>query len=290
MPGIGRKRENKRAPMNGVRAFIGTDILTVFFPLTFLAMAFWEARQPSRPVTTPLMLRWFGNIALFGLASLIPRMLPFLSGYGAASIARSNGWGLLNVVVVQPTVAMALSLVALDFLAYWTHRLFHKVSFLWRLHALHHSDTDLDVSTTIRHHPLETLAQMLIDASIAILVGLSPEAIALYGSVVLIVQTFNHGNVVLPRHMCWMNAWLMTPDLHRLHHSTTYAENNSNFGNLIPLWDRAFGTLSPRLESELHIGLPGFIDSRFQRLDMMLAQPLLVTIAPMPSHQSHPQS
>jgi sterol desaturase/sphingolipid hydroxylase (fatty acid hydroxylase superfamily) len=276
--------------MSGLRASIAGDILTVLFPLTFLAMAFWEARRPSRPQTTPLVLRWFGNIALFGLALLIPRMLPFLSGYGAALIARNNGWGFFNVLVVNSTLAIALSFLALDFLAYWTHRLFHKVSFLWRLHALHHSDSDLDISTTIRHHPLETLVQMLVDASIAIVMGLSPDAVALYGGIVLVVQTFNHGNVVLPERLSWMSGWLMTPDLHRLHHSRAYAENNSNFGNLIPVWDRAFGTLSLRPESDLHIGLPEFVDVKFQRLDMMLTQPLLVAVEPTPSRQSRPRS
>ena len=125
-------------------------LLALLFAATFLAIAFWEIRQPSRASVTPLNTRWFGNIALFGLAWLAAWLLPFLSSYGAAVIAASHGWGLFHIIPLPTGIALAASFVILDFFGYWTHRLEHKIPLLWRLHALHHSDTDLDVTTTLK--------------------------------------------------------------------------------------------------------------------------------------------
>lgn len=265
--------------MNELKAAGASDILGYLFPVTFLAVALWEARRPSRPATTPMTLRWVGNVGLFGLAWLAGRMLPLLTGYGAAVLAAHRGWGLFNAVAVPAAVALALGFVALDVTAYWTHRLFHGFSLLWRLHAIHHADTDLDVTTTVRHHPLEVFVQALFDGSIAILLGIPPQAVALYGGCVLIVQTFNHGNVVLPRRLRWISSVLMTPDLHRLHHSMASAEYNSNFGNLVPLWDRLFGTLRRHPEGELRMGIAGFAGAGFQRFDKLLILPVLIGAA-----------
>jgi sterol desaturase/sphingolipid hydroxylase (fatty acid hydroxylase superfamily) len=229
-----------------------------------------------RKQVAPLGLRWFGNIALFAVASLIAWLLPLLSSYGAAMIAARHGWGLFHLVPAVPVIALAASFVILDFFGYWTHRLMHAVPLLWRLHALHHSDTDLDVTTTIRHHPVEVVAISALDAVLALLFGFPPEAVALYGGVVLVVQTFHHGNVMLPARLKPLSRWLITPDLHRLHHSVLYAENNSNFGNLIPLWDRLFGTLRQEPEGEFQVGLCQFASADFQRFDKLLIQPLLV--------------
>jgi len=184
-------------------------------------------------------------------------------------------------------IALAASFVVLDFSGYWMHRLLHKIPLLWRLHALHHSDTDLDVTTTIRHHPIESLVQMLLDATLTLLLGLNPDAIVLYAGVALAAQTFQHGNVVLPQRLRWLNRWLITPDLHRLHHSTDYAENNSNFGDLVPLWDHLFSTLRLNFEGEYKVGLSEFSDANSQRLDKLLIQPFLVVVAPVPARQSY---
>ena len=137
----------------------------------------------------------------------------------------------------------------------------------------------LDVTTTIRHHPVEALVQALCDAALALLFGFSPQAVLLYGGVVLVAQTFHHGNVMLPVQLRPLSRLLITPDLHRLHHSMAYAENNSNFGNLIPLWDWLFGTLRQTPQGEFQIGLYEFASADFQRLDKLLIQPLRVTPA-----------
>jgi sterol desaturase/sphingolipid hydroxylase (fatty acid hydroxylase superfamily) len=252
------------------------------FAITFLAVACWEAWRPSRASVAPLTLRWFGNIALFAMALLMTWMVPLLSSLSAATIAAAHGWGVFHLIALPPAIALAASLALLDFFGYWTHRLLHKIPLLWRLHALHHSDSDLDVTTTIRHHPVEALLQAACDASLALLFGFTPQAVLLYGGVVLVAQTFHHGNVTLPAPLRPLSNWLITPDIHRLHHSKRYAENNSNFGNLIPLWDRLFGTWRQEPEGELQVGLPEFNGPQFQRLDQLLIQPLKVVVVTQP--------
>jgi sterol desaturase/sphingolipid hydroxylase (fatty acid hydroxylase superfamily) len=259
------------------------DASTLFgwlFAITFLGVACWEAWRPSRAAVAPLTLRWFGNIALFAMALLMVWLLPLLSSFGAATIAAQRGWGLFHLVALPPVIALAASFVLLDFFGYWSHRLLHKIPLLWRLHALHHSDTDLDVTTTIRHHPAEALVQATCDAALALLFGFPPRAVLLYAGMVLAVQTFHHGNVMLPARLRWLSHGLITPDLHRLHHSMSYAENNSNFGNLVPFWDRLFGTLRKEPEGEFQVGLPEFSGPDFQRLDKLLIQPVRVKVTP----------
>lgn len=251
------------------------SFLGLMFVATFLGVALWEALRPARATVSPLGLRWFGNITMLGLTSLIAWLLPFLSSYGAAEFAARRGWGLNHLISVPPLLALAASILLLDFLAYWMHRLMH-IPPLWRLHAMHHSDTDLDVTTTIRHHPAEVVVQSGLDAALALLFGFPPQAVALYGGMVLVIQTFHHGNVMLPAWLRPLSRLLITPDLHRLHHSMLQAENNSNFGNSIPLWDLMFGTLREMPEGDFKVGLPEFIGPAHQRLDKLLIQPITV--------------
>ncbi|MEO8302115.1 MAG: sterol desaturase family protein [Rhizomicrobium sp.] len=254
-------------------------LLGWMFAATFLGVACWEAWRPSRATVAPLTLRWFGNLGLFAIVLLMTWLVPLLSSLGAAMLAAQQDWGLFHRIALPPVIALAASFVLLDFFGYWTHRLMHKIPLLWRLHALHHSDNDLDVTTTIRHHPAEAVVQALFDAALALAFGFSPQAVLLYGGLALVVQTFHHGNVMLPARLRPLSRWLITPDLHRLHHSRAYAENNSNFGNLIPLWDKLFGTLRTEPEGEFQVGLPEFSGADFQRLDKLLMQPLKVVVA-----------
>jgi sterol desaturase/sphingolipid hydroxylase (fatty acid hydroxylase superfamily) len=243
----------------------------------FQAVACMETWRPARVLRARLGQRWFGNLALFALAGALAWLLPILSASGAALIAARHGWGLFHLIGMPPAVALAAGFVLLDLSAYGTHRLLHLVPALWRLHAVHHSDSDLDATTAFRHHPGEVLAQMTMDATLALLFGIPAQAILLYAGVVLSVQIFHHGNLHLPPRLRWLSRCLITPDLHRLHHSVLYAENNSNFGNLVPLWDRLFGTLRQMPEGAYQAGLAEFAGAEYQRLDKLLLQPLLVT-------------
>jgi len=248
----------------------------VFYPAVFLLTALWEVFQPARSETTSISLRWFGNIVLLLLSWMIVTLLPFITGFGAALLAGRHGWGLLNVLQIPAPVGILLSFVVLDLLAYWEHRLFHASPLMWRLHALHHSDPDLDVTTSIRHHPLEVAAQSILDASTAVIFGFPAAAIALYGLVVTVNQTIHHGNVLFPKELQWIGKLIVTPDLHRVHHSVAVDENNSNFSNFFTLWDRLFGTLRVMPRGDFRVGLAEFATSKFQRLDGLLATPWLV--------------
>jgi len=243
----------------------------------FFLVAAWEAFRPARAATTSLGLRWFGNFALFSLVWAMGAFLPLLTVDGAAAMAREQGWRVLDIASWPSAVAIGLSFVALDFIGYWEHRLFHAVPILWRLHALHHSDTDLDVTTTIRHHPFEVLTQLPLNAAIAVLFGFPPAAIVLYGTVVIVGQLYQHANVEHPPALRWIGVLVMTPALHRIHHSAAYDESNSNFSNFLTLWDRLFGTFRAAPRATLHLGLTEFSAPGFQRLDRMLFLPWLVT-------------
>jgi sterol desaturase/sphingolipid hydroxylase (fatty acid hydroxylase superfamily) len=256
--------------------FDADKVGALLFIAVFFLVAVWETFRPARVTTATLSLRWLGNVVLFLLAWAIAAFLPFLTVDSAAVIAREQGWGLLNVFSLHGAVGIALSFIALDFIGYWEHRLYHAVPTLWRLHALHHSDTDLDVTTTIRHHPFEVLTQLPLNMAAAILFGFPPAAIVLYGTVVIIAQLFQHGNVELPTGLRWISTLVVTPALHRVHHSVAYNENNSNFSNFLTIWDRMFGTLSPEAPATLRVGLTEFASDRFQRLDRMLVLPWLV--------------
>jgi sterol desaturase/sphingolipid hydroxylase (fatty acid hydroxylase superfamily) len=257
--------------------WINADNIGAFlFAAVFFLVAAWETLKPARAATTSFSLRWFGNVALFLLLWATGTFLPFLTVDGAVLVARDQGWGSLNGFTWPGSVGIALSFIALDFIGYWEHRLYHSVPTLWRLHALHHSDPDLDVTTTIRHHPLEALTLLPLNAAAAIVFGFPPAAIVLYGTVVIIAQLFQHGNVELPMGLRWIGLLVMTPALHRVHHSVDYDENNSNFSNLLTIWDRLFGTLRPDARVPLRVGLTEFASIKFQRLDRMLALPWLV--------------
>ena len=259
---------------------------SMLFPACFFVLALCEVLRPVRLTTTPLALRWFGNIGVFVLGWPIQVLIPFLSASGAAVIAREHGLGLLNMVSVPPAVAVAMSVVALDFVGYWEHRLLHSFPPFWRLHALHHSDTDLDVASYIRHHPLEVLVQALFDALAVITFGFSPVSVTLFIAISAVIQMIAHGNIELPQTLRWVAALVVTPELHRLHHSQAFDENNSNFSETFPIWDRLFGTLRLRPRGKLQLGLPEFAEMKFQRLDQMLILPLLITGLPVTRRQS----
>jgi len=252
----------------------------LLFAAVFFLVAVCEGLNPARATTSSFSLRWFGNGVLFLLAWVTGRFLSFLPADAAALVAREEGWGLLNFSHWPGGAAVLLSFITLDFIGYWEHRLYHAVPILWRLHSLHHSDPDLDVTTAIRHHPLEVLTLMPLSAAAALVFGISPESIGLYGTIVTIAQLVQHGNVELPAGLRWLSALVVTPELHRVHHSVDYDESNSNFSNFFPIWDRLFGTLRAEARAVLRIGLPAFSSKKFQRLDRMLALPWSVTPIP----------
>lgn len=248
------------------------------FLVIFLAMAAWEATTPRRQRELSRLLRWSNNLGLV----LIDRVLLHLSvpvlAVGFALLAEEHGWGLLNSFDVPFALALPVSLLALDLAIYLQHVLFHAVPALWRLHRVHHADLEFDVTTGLRFHPIEILLSMGIKFAVVAVLG--PPAIAVLVFEVLLNATsmFNHSNVRIPLRLDRILRWIVvTPDMHRVHHSIHPNETNSNFGFNLPWWDRLLGTYraQPRDGHEgMTIGIEQFRTPRELWLDRLLIQPL----------------
>ena len=233
------------------------------FLSVFALMAAWELAAPARALRLPRLARWRANLGLAVLNTLLVRVALPGSAIALASLAGENEWGLLNRLELPVWAAVAAGAVLLDFVIYLQHVLFHAVPVLARLHAVHHADPDFDLTTGIRFHPLEMLLSALI--KFAAIVALGPPVLAVLLFEVLLNATamFNHANIALPRALePWVRRVLVTPCMHRIHHSVIEAERNSNYGFCLSLWDRLLGTYRAAPQGELDIGLPDWRDPR----------------------------
>ena len=211
------------------------------------------------------------------LGAILVRLLVPLTAIGAAALAEENQWGLFQQFRLPEALAMVLGLLLLDLAIWAQHRLFHAIPWLWRLHRMHHADLDFDVTTGIRFHPLEILLSMLIKVAVVISLGLSPLAVLVFEIMLNSTALFNHGNLRLPKRLDRYLRWfVVTPDMHRVHHSWYREETDSNFGFNLPWWDRLFGTYRTQPRDGhvgMVIGLPQFRESRDLHLDQLLLQP-----------------
>mgnify|MGYP001186458760 CR=1 FL=1 len=249
------------------------------FSAVLLAMMLWEWRAPRRPLTLARARRWPANLGIIVVDSLVLRLVFPILAVGAAGLAEVNGWGLLRWLNIPFWLAVGAALLLMDLAIYTQHVVFHKVPALWRLHRMHHTDLDFDVTTALRFHPLEIVLSMLIKLILVVLLGAPPVAVMLFEVILNATAMFNHGNVGLPdwldRRLRWV---LVTPDMHRVHHSVRVEETNSNFGFNLPWWDRLFGTYrdQPRDgHTGMTIGLEYFRDERATGLYGLLVQPFL---------------
>ncbi len=251
--------------------------LGAFFGV-FALMALWEAVAPRRARLLPRRVRWLHNLALVVLNSLILRLLFPLAAVGFALLAAEHGWGLLNAFGVPFWWAFALSVIALDLAIYLQHVMFHAVPLLWRLHRVHHADADIDVTTGARFHPIEILLSMLIKFAVIAVFGAPAAAVLVFEVLLNATAMFNHANLRLREPLeRLLRRMLVTPEMHRIHHSMELSEANSNFGFNLPWWDRLFGTYreSARLPQEsMAIGVKGLTGSDAAvKLTGMLALP-----------------
>ncbi len=261
----------------------GLAIRLAFFLGVFAIVAACEALAPRRAPTLPRRARWPHNVGVVVLNTLVLhavlRVVFPTAAVGVALAAEARGWGLLNAVAVPIWLAVPLSVLLLDLVIYLQHVMFHAVPALWRLHRMHHADLDVDVTTGSRFHPLEILLSMLI--KLAVVAALGPPAVAVLVFEVLLNASsmFNHGNLGIPRHVDRVLRWLVvTPDMHRVHHSVVVSETNSNFGFNLPWWDRLFGTYRAQPaagHAAMTIGIEQFRDPGELRLDRMLIQPFV---------------
>ena len=237
-----------------------------FFIGIFAVMALWELLAPRRVLTVGKATRWSINLGLVALNTLLLRLLFPAAAVGMAALANDQGWGLLNHFQVPAWLAVPVAVIALDFVIWLQHVMVHAIPALWRLHRVHHADPDYDVTTGSRFHPLEIILSMLIKFAAIALLG--PPVVAVFIFEVLLNATamFNHGNVRLPTKLDRILRWfVVTPDMHRVHHSIEDDETNSNFGFNLPWWDRLFGTYpdQPRGGHEgMTVGIRGYNQPR----------------------------
>ncbi len=252
-------------------------IRSAFFAVVFAALALWEIGAPRRALVAGRAPRWPHNLGILLVDVLAVRILVPTAAVGAALFAAGRGWGLLHLAGLRLSVAALLGFLVLDLVIYAQHVVFHKVPLLWRLHRMHHADLDFDVSTGGRFHPFEILISMLIKIATVIAFGIPVVAVLLFELALNATSLFNHANVAMPPALDRiLRLLVVTPDMHRVHHSVLRRETDSNFGFNLPWWDRLFGTYRPQPElghSGMTIGLPIFRDSRELRIDRLLTQP-----------------
>lgn len=253
-------------------------IRMVIFLGILIAMAAWEVAAPRRRVEIPRVIRWSNNIGVVVIDTILVRLAFPVAAVGLAVIAGEQGWGLFNMWGVPDWVAIVVAVLALDLAIYLQHVMFHAVPGLWRLHRMHHADLEFDVTTALRFHPVEILMSMAI--KLGVVAALGPPALAVLIFEVLLNGTamFNHSNIRLPMRVdAFLRLFVVTPDMHRVHHSIHPSETNSNFGFNMPWWDRLLGTYKaqPRDGHEgMTIGIEQFRTRRDLWLDRMLLQPL----------------
>lgn len=243
--------------------------LSCFITL-FILMAILQMRYPRRlrnqnsENTSQSMfgMRWLNNLSLVFAASILTRILLPITLVGFAFYCQKSGWGLFNqeyLASINSGFIFIVSLILFDLIIYWQHRIFHYVPLLWRLHKVHHSDQDFDVSTGIRFHPLEILLSIAIKFSVVFIFGLTAESIITFEVILNGLALFNHSNVKIPlKFDHYLRKIFVTPDMHRVHHSQIPKETNSNFGFNISCWDRLFGSYiaQPNLgHDNMEIGL-----------------------------------
>jgi sterol desaturase/sphingolipid hydroxylase (fatty acid hydroxylase superfamily) len=249
----------------------------LFFLGIFVSMAVWEAFSPRRPLSQSKLIRWANNLGLTLLNTLLLRLIFPAAAVGVALYSAERGWGLCNTLPVPGWLGGLLSLLVLDLLIYTQHLLFHKIPPLWRLHRMHHTDLDLDVTSGFRFHPLEILLSMAIKMGIIVTIGAPAWSVILFEVLLNGTSLFNHANIALnPKADRVLRLMVVTPDMHRVHHSVIIRETDSNFGFNFPWWDRLFGTYRAQPaagHAAMTIGLANYRDPKWLRLHWMLAVP-----------------
>lgn len=245
----------------------------------FAAMAVWEVLAPRRKQSLSRLQRWPSNIGIVVLNTIVLRFLFPTAAVGVAILADAQGWGVFNVFGFPLWLVVILSVVIMDLVIYLQHVLVHAVPALWRLHRMHHADTDYDVTTGARFHPLEVIFSMAIKLTVIGALGAPAVAVVIFEVILNATAMFNHGNVRIPKALDnVLRMFVVTPDMHRVHHSVRPGETNSNFGFNLPWWDRLFGTYKSQPQeghTDMTIGIKQFREKRDQRLDQMLIQPFL---------------
>jgi sterol desaturase/sphingolipid hydroxylase (fatty acid hydroxylase superfamily) len=248
--------------------------------VTLAAFELWSPRL-ERPELAGAYKskRWITNLSMVLLSAAVLRLVLPVAAVGTAIIAQRNGWGILNLYQVNPIVSGVLSFIVLDFAVWTEHVASHKIPLLWRVHSMHHADTAIDVTTGLRFHPIEILLSMGWKMLVVALLGPPAVSVLVFEIVLNATAMFNHSNIKVPAGVDKvLRRLIVTPDMHRVHHSTDRRETDSNYGFNLPLWDRIFRTYKaqPHLGHEgMDIGLEQYRDKRPSNLLWSLRLPLL---------------
>ena len=256
-----------------------TTVRIAFFVAIFVGIGVWETLSARRRLTTSKKVRWANNWGLIAFNPVALRVVFPVLAVDMAVTAQVRGWGLLNNCALPVWVELVIAVMVLDFVMYVQHVLFHAVPALWRLHMVHHADLDYDLTTGLRFHPVEIVISMGIKLAAVVVLGPSPLAVVVFEIVLNGAAMFNHGNIFIPSSVDrWLRYLLVTPDMHRVHHSIYPTETNTNFGFNLPWWDRLLGTYraQPRDGHEgMTIGLLQFRDPRELTLPRLLIMPFV---------------
>lgn len=248
------------------------------FGVVFALMAIWELLRPRREQAIPRARRWPGNLGVVAIDTVLVRLLFPMTAVGLALMAEARGWGLFNALALPGWIAIAGSVMILDLAIYLQHVLFHAVPALWRLHRMHHADVDIDVTTAIRFHPIEIALSMLWKIGWVLALGVPPFAVLVFEIILNGCAMFNHANVKLPLGLDRaLRLFLVTPDMHRVHHSIIRREHDSNYGFNLSVWDRMFGTYTPQPREGhegMTIGLAAYQSEKPTELLWSLAIPM----------------
>lgn len=277
--------------MNAWLAAHAAELRLLVVIALLLLLWLFERLRPRRHESLGL-LRRARNLGLATLGALLVYLLLPLTAIAVAQWAAASGIGAFNLVAWPAALEFALVLVLLDLAIYWQHRWFHEIRALWPIHRVHHSDIGFDTTTGLRFHPLEIMLSLGFKFGVIMLLGASPASVACYEILLVGFALFGHANLRLPTRLDGALRWLLvTPDWHRVHHSVHRHETDSNYGNILTLWDRAFGSAraQPRDgHTAMGIGLTAFRSPAEQRLAALMAQPLRrVTRAPNTDDHSH---
>ena len=243
----------------------------------FIAMALWELVGPRRKLVIGRFARWPNNLGVVVVDTLLVRLVFPVTAVGVALFAEAHGWGLFHAVTIPAWMAVLASVVLLDLAIYFQHVLFHAVPALWRLHRMHHADLEFDVTTGLRFHPIEIVLSMTIKLAAVAALGAPAVAVLVFEVLLNATSMFNHSNIRIPLGLDRvLRLFVVTPDMHRVHHSVLIRETNSNFGFSLPWWDRLFGTYRAQPAAghdAMTIGIEQFREPRELGLDRMLLQP-----------------
>lgn len=252
--------------------------LAVFF-FAFILLAVFEYFFPRRTLKYSKVQRWLSNLGISIFNTLLTRLIIPIAGVGAAVFVTEQNWGLLNLINLPAWLSIVTFLLVFDLTIYFQHRLFHAIPVLWRLHRVHHTDMDYDVSTGNRFHPLSILISSAIKLALIFVMGPLPVAVIIAEVLLNATSMFNHSNLKISlRFDSKLRYFLVTPDMHRVHHSLNPQEHSKNFGFNFPWWDRLFGSYKDQPEfghEKMEIGIKGFNNEESSGLSNLLLQPLV---------------